>query len=69
MSIYSSNHTLKDIHYFEYFDGSRELHNLFGMNEIVCKKEVARRKVIKYHFLAEEDNMEVFTDMDSISHG
>ena len=63
MSIYSSNHTLKYIH-TEYFDGARELHTLLGINEPDYKKNVARRKIIKYHFSAEEDNMEVFTDMD-----
>lgn len=64
-SIYNSNHTLQRVLYTN--DDPRLPHDLASfliMNENENKFEVARRKIIQYHFLNGEDNIQEFVGME-----
>ena len=60
-SIYTSNHTLQIVVSSR---GSRELSSYLKLNRNGNKAEVARQKIIRYHFTNGEDNMQEFADME-----
>ena len=64
-SIFDSNHTLQRALYSncEHLLPP-DLATFLTMNENDNKFEVARQKIIQYHFLNGEDNMQEFVDME-----
>ena len=60
-SIYNSNHTLRNV---GLGDVPRDLAVYLRMNENDNKHEVARQKILKYHFADGDEKVEEFVDMD-----
>ena len=62
-SIYTSNHTLQ-VRIFSSLLGHPELDSLVQLNENEIKAEVARQKIIQYHFCNGSRNVEKFVEME-----
>lgn len=61
-SIYNSNHTLQSVGYGN--NRPVDLISYLELNNDDNKREVARQKILRYHFSNGEDNIEEFVDMD-----
>lgn len=64
MHIYNSNHTLQRVCEEEEASTPRDLGLCLQLNQNSNKFEVARQKILQYHFSNENMNIQVFVDMD-----
>ena len=60
-SIYNSNHTVTNIGHYGI---PNDLASYLRMNENDNKHEVARQKILKYHFADGDENIEKFVEME-----
>ena len=63
-NIYSSNHSLRTLGDYSGRGVPEDIVSLLRMNENDNKSEVVRQKIIKYHFLNGDLNMEELVDME-----